>query len=259
MADEIKLDEDKHEEKKFSTEDVDALFSGEELSEEFKTNAKAIFEAAVLAKVDSIKAELDEEYSKKLEEETQEFAGNLVDKIDEYLEYVVKEWAEENKVAIKNNLKAEVAEDFMVGLKNLFVENYVDIPEDKVDILEEANAKLVSAQEDLDKKIKENSDLISALNGYKKETLVREITEGLSEVQTEKLKSLAENIEFVSEQDYREKLQLTKQKYFTESKQEDTTAGVKKEDLDSDGSTIEESYSPIMEHYVRNISKIVKR
>ena len=89
--------------------------------------------------------------------------------------------------------------------------------------------------------------------------MVREITEGLSEVQTEKLKSLAENIEFVSEQDYREKLQLTKQKYFTESKQENTAAGVKKEDLDSDGSTIEESYSPIMEHYVRNISKIVKR
>ena len=240
-------------------EDIDAIFSGEELSEEFKTNAKAIFEAAVSARVSEIETDLQEQFDTKLAESVDEVVSGIVDKVDEYLEYVVTEWVESNKVGIEKNLKAEVAEDFMVGLKNLFVENYIDIPEDKVDLVDEMAKKLQDAETDLDKKITENADLVSQLNGYKKEQAIHSVTEGLSEVQIAKLKSLAENIEFISEEDYKDKLALTKKKYFDSKAEEKTTVSESKKDLDSADSELEESFSPIMEHYVKNISKIVKR
>lgn len=256
-------DEDKKEvkEKKHAKmkEDIDAIFSGEELSEEFKTNAKAIFEAAVASRVSEIETDLQEQFDTKLNEQVDEIVSGIVDKVDEYLEYVVTEWVESNKVGIEKNLKAEVAEDFMVGLKNLFVENYIDIPEDKVDLIDEMAKKLQDAETDLDKKITENADLVTQLNDYKKEQAIHTVTEGLSEVQIAKLKSLAENIEFISEQDYKDKLALTKKKYFEAKDDEKTTVSESKKDLDSADSELEESFSPIMEHYVKNISKIVKR
>ena len=240
-------------------EDIDAIFSGEELSEEFKTNAKAIFEAAVASRVTEIETDLQEQFDTKLNEQVDEIVSGIVDKVDEYLEYVVTEWTEEHKVGIEKNLKAEVAEDFMVGLKNLFVENYIDIPEDKVDLVDEMTKKLQDAETDLDKKITENADLVAELNAYKKEQAVHTVTEGLSEIQIAKLKSLAENIEFISEQDYKNKLTLTKKKYFESKETEKTAVSESKKDLDSADSELEESFTPIMEHYVKNISKIVKR
>ena len=240
-------------------EDIDAIFSGEELSEEFKTNAKAIFEAAVASRVTEIETDLQEQFDTKLNEQVDEIVSGIVDKVDEYLEYVVTEWTEEHKVGIEKNLKAEVAEDFMVGLKNLFVENYIDIPEDKVDLVDEMAKKLQDAETDLDKKITENADLVAELNDYKKEQAVHTVTEGLSEIQIAKLKSLAENIEFISEQDYKNKLTLTKKKYFESKETEKTAVSESKKDLDSADSELEESFTPIMEHYVKNISKIVKR
>ena len=240
-------------------EDIDAIFSGEELSEEFKTNAKAIFEAAVASRVTEIETDLQEQFDTKLNEQVDEIVSGIVDKVDEYLEYVVTEWTEEHKVGIEKNLKAEVAEDFMVGLKNLFVENYIDIPEDKVDLVDEMAKKLQDAETDLDKKITENADLVAELNAYKKEQAVHTVTEGLSEIQIAKLKSLAENIEFISEQDYKNKLTLTKKKYFESKETEKTAVSESKKDLDSADSELEESFTPIMEHYVKNISKIVKR
>ena len=240
-------------------EDIDAIFSGEELSEEFKTNAKAIFEAAVASRVTEIETDLQEQFDTKLNEQVDEIVSGIVDKVDEYLEYVVTEWTEEHKVGIEKNLKAEVTEDFMVGLKNLFVENYIDIPEDKVDLVDEMTKKLQDAETDLDKKITENADLVAELNAYKKEQAVHTVTEGLSEIQIAKLKSLAENIEFISEQDYKNKLTLTKKKYFESKETEKTAVSESKKDLDSADSELEESFTPIMEHYVKNISKIVKR
>ena len=240
-------------------EDIDAIFSGEELSEEFKTNAKAIFEAAVTSRVSEIETDLQEQFDTKLNEQVGEIVSGIVDKVDEYLEYVVAEWTEDHKVGIEKNLKAEVTEDFMVGLKNLFVENYIDIPEDKVDLVDEMAKKLQDAETDLDKKITENADLVAELNDYKKEQAVHTVTEGLSEIQIAKLKSLAENIEFISEQDYKNKLTLTKKKYFESKETEKTAVSESKKDLDSADSELEESFTPIMEHYVKNISKIVKR
>ena len=236
--------------------DINAIFSGESLSEEFKTNAKVIFEAAITAKVAEVTTALEEEYATKLETEVASINENLVTKVDEYLEYVVTEWMEENKLAIEKGIKAELAEDFMIGLKNLFTEHYVDIPEEKVDVVEQFAEQVETLESELDKVVTENANLNAQLSGYKKEKIVSEVSEGLSEVQSAKLKSLAEGIEFVSEEDYKEKLSLTKKKYFEESAQ-DTVK--KAAPMDDDVSNIEESFSPVMSHYVQNISRTLKK
>lgn len=243
------------EEKKDINEDVDSLFSGEELSEEFKAQAKAIFEAAVSAKVEASTKEIQEKFDAKLEEETSAFAESLVDKLDEYLEYVVENWMEDNKVAIQHSIKTEMAEDFMTGLKNLFMEHYVDIPEEQVSVVEEYSQKIERLQEELDSAISAKSDLSREIAEYKKEIISSEISEGLSEVQMAKLKSLAEHIEFVSEEDYKSKLLLTKKKYF-DIKEEETVSESK--GLDSI-ENLDESFSPVMNRYVQNLSRIVKK
>ena len=237
-------------------EDIDAIFSGESLSEEFKENAQAIFEAAIHAKVEEVKTELEEEYATILEAEVASINENLVTKVDEYLEYVVTEWMEENKLAIEKGIKAELAEDFMIGLKNLFTEHYVDIPEDKVDVVEQFAEHVEVLESELDKAVTEVSNLNAQISIFKKEHIVSEVSEGLSEVQFAKLKSLAEGIEFVSEQDYKEKLLLTKKKYFDGSTQETVK---KSAPLDDDTASIEESFTPVMNHYVQNISRSLKK
>jgi SHS2 domain-containing protein len=237
-------------------EDIDAIFSGESLSEEFKNNAKAIFEAAIFAKVEEAKTALEEEYAEQLETEVASINENLVTKVDEYLEYVVSEWMEENKLAVETGIKAELAEDFMIGLKNLFTEHYVDIPEDKINVVEEFAEKVETLESELDKVVTENANLNAQIGIYKKDQIVSEVSEGLSEVQFAKLKSLAEGIEFVSEQDYKEKLLLTKKKYFDE-KTEETVKKVAP--MDDDISSLEESFSPVMSHYVQNISRTLKK
>ena len=237
--------------------DVDAIFSGEGLSEEFKSNAKAIFEAAVLAKVDERAQALEEEYSQKLEEEIATINENVVSKVDEYLEYVVNEWIEENKLAIDSGIRSEIAEDFMSGLKNLFQEHYIDIPEEKVDMVEELASKVEALESELDKMVTENTSLNAEVGSYKKDAIVAEISEGLTEVQAAKLSQLAENIEFVSEEDYKEKVSLTKRKYFSEGKEE--VQETVKEQFGADDELETASLSPVMEHYVKNISKILRK
>ena len=245
------------EENKLDVEtDINAIFSGEGLSEEFKTNAKVIFEAAITAKVEEAKIALEEEYATLLEAEVASINENLVTKVDEYLEYVVSEWMEENKLAIEKGIKAELAEDFMIGLKNLFTEHYVDIPEDKVDVVEQFAEHVEVLESELDKAVTEVSNLNAQINIFKKEHIVSEVSEGLSEVQFAKLKSLAEGIDFVSEQDYKEKLLLTKKKYFDGSTQETVK---KSAPLDDDTTSIEESFTPVMSHYVQNISRTLKK
>jgi hypothetical protein len=244
-------------EKKIDVSDVDTLFADENLSEEFKTTAKSIFEAAVLAKVEEQTAGLQEEFEKKLEEQTEDFAVGLVEKLDDYLTYVVSEWLESNKVEIQHTLKSEIAEDFMTGLKNLFIENYIDLPEEKVDVVEQLSAKIDLIQAELDSAVSANAELTEELNAHKMSDLIYTVSEGLSEIQAEKLKSLAENIEFVSEEDYKQKLLLTKKKYFEQTKSEEK---VEDTSIDSDASTtLDESVSPAMAHYVQSISRTLKK
>jgi hypothetical protein len=237
-------------------EDIDAIFSGESLSEEFKQNAQSIFEAAIHSKVEEAVISIEEHYATKLDAEVASINENLVTKVDEYLEYVVTEWMEENKLAIEKGIKAELVEDFMIGLKNLFTEHYVDIPEDKVDVVEQFAEQVEVLESELDKAVTEVSNLNAQINIFKKEHIVSEVSEGLSEVQFAKLKSLAEGIDFVSEQDYKEKLLLTKKKYFDGSTQETVK---KSAPLDDDTTSIEESFTPVMNHYVQNISRTLKK
>jgi SHS2 domain-containing protein len=256
MTEQVKEDSTIEEKKLDVDTDINAIFSGESLSEEFKNNAKVIFEAAITAKVEEAKTALEEEYATKLETEVASINENLVTKVDEYLEYVVSEWMEENKLAVEKGIKAELVEDFMIGLKNLFTEHYVDIPEDKVNVVEEFAEKVETLESELDKVVTENANLNAQIGVYKKDQIVSEVSEGLSEVQFAKLKSLAEGIEFVSEQDYKEKLLLTKKKYFDE-KTEETVKKVAP--MDDDVSSLEESFSPVMSHYVQNISRTLKK
>jgi hypothetical protein len=252
--------EDEVKEKKHAKmkEDIDAIFSGEELSEEFKESAKAIFEAAVLAKVSEQVDTLEEEYQQKLEEQVSEITENIVAKIDEYLDYVVNEWVEENQLAIDSGIRSEIAEDFMVGLKNLFTEHYISVPEDKVDIVEELVSKVEQLESELDKTISENTSLSHEIKDYKKAVLIDEISEGLTEVQSAKLQSLAENIEFISEEDYKEKVTLTKKKYFEESKK-DSQVVTKVDQFEPDADQLDEQFTPVMEHYVKNLSMIIRK
>lgn len=257
MTEQVKEDNSTIEEKKLDVDtDINAIFSGESLSEEFKTNAKVIFEAAITAKVEEAKIALQEEYAEKLETEVASINENLVTKVDEYLEYVVGEWMEENKLAVETGIKAELVEDFMIGLKNLFTEHYVDIPEDKINVVEEFAEKVETLESELDKVVTENANLNAQIGIYKKDQIVSEVSEGLSEIQFAKLKSLAEGIEFVSEQDYKEKLLLTKKKYFDDTTEETVK---KVAPMDDDISSLEESFSPVMSHYVQNISRTLKK
>jgi len=234
--------------------EVSTIFSGEELSEEFKTKAKAIFEAAILAKVSEKEAQLQEEFETKLEEATKELNESMVSKVDEYLDYVVSEWMEENKIGIERGLKAELVEDFMLGLKNLFAEHYVDVPEDKVDVVEEFATRLETMEEELNNAISDNLSLKSEIAEFKKSKVALEVSEGMSEVQLAKLKSLAENIEFISEEDYKEKLILVKQKYF------DSKDKVEDRKIDTeDGESLDEEISPAMRHYVNSISRTLRK
>jgi D-arabinose 1-dehydrogenase-like Zn-dependent alcohol dehydrogenase len=192
-----------------------------------------------------------------LEEEIASINENVISKVDEYLEYVVSEWVEENKLAIDSGIRSEIAEDFMQGLKNLFQEHYIDIPEEKVDMVEELASKVEALESELDKMVTENTSLNAEVGSYKKDVIVAEISEGLTEVQAAKLSQLAENIEFVSEEDYKEKVSLTKRKYFSEAKEEDQETV--KDQFGADEELETASMSPVMEHYVKNISKILRK
>lgn len=245
-------------EKTVTGNDVEILFAGEELSEEFKTQAKSIFEAAVKSKVDEETSLIQEQLQKEFEEQAEEFSENLIKKVDEYLDYVVKEWMETNSVAIDTGLKSQIAEDFMVGLKNLFIENYVDIPEDKEEVVQSMAERVSVLETEVDTLVSEQKSLIEELNEYKKEMIISNFSEGLSEVQFEKLKTIAENIEFVSEEDYTQKINLTKKKYFSVTESNLDVTPTETQTLDTE-ETLDESFSPSMSRYVQSISRIVKK
>jgi len=236
--------------------DVDSLFSGEDLSEEYKSKARSIFEAVVTERVKEVEQGLQEQFETKLEEEVESFSEGLVSKVDEYLEYVVSEWTEENKLAVERGIRAEMVEDFMVGLKNLFVEHYVEIPEDKVDVVENFATQVESLKGELDKAVNVNNELSEQLKSLKKEKVIEQVSEGLTEMQVEKFKSLSENIEFESDEDYSDKIEMIKQKYFDESKE----TSAEKESLVEDATEelVQTNLSASMEKYVHSLSRIVK-
>ena len=195
-------------------EDVEALLQGEELSEEFQAKAKTIFEAAINSKVATIKEDLEKDYSKKLEEEIESKKVELTERVDSYLEYVAGEWLQENELAVEAGLKTEMTESFLEGMKSLFEEHYVSIPEDKYDVLENMVNKLDEMEGKLNEQIENNVALNKRLAESKSDGILSDVAEGLAITQKEKLASLAESVEFESETDYREKLVTLRESYF---------------------------------------------
>ena len=236
-------------------EDVNALLGGEELSEEFKEKAKTIFEAAINAKVAEIKETLETQYAEKLAEEVEAAKESLAERVDSYLEYVADEWFEENALAIENGLKTEMTESFLTGMKGLFEEHYVTIPEDKYDVLESMVEKLDDMETKLNEQIEKNINLNGRLADATAGGILDQVSEGLAVTQKEKLASLSESVEFESEDQYREKLETLKESYFSGkapvAKTETLSEGV-------DNSEGVESHSASMAAYLRTLGSFGK-
>ena len=196
-------------------EDVNALLGGEDLSEDFKAKAKTIFETAINAKVAEVKEALEVEFQEKLDEEIETAKESLAERVDSYLEYVADEWFEENQLAVENGLKTEMTESFLEGMKGLFEEHYVQIPEDKYDVLESMVEKLDDMETKLNEQIEKNINLNGRLGESVAGGILGDVSEGLASTQKEKLASLAESEEFESETEYREKLETLKESYFS--------------------------------------------
>jgi len=195
-------------------EDVEALLQGEELSEEFQEKAKVIFETAINAKVAAIREELQQSYENAIVEQVEEFKSEITERVDSYLEYVADEWIQENALAVEEGLKTEMTESFLQGMKGLFEEHYVTIPEDRYDVLESMVNKLDEMEEKLNEQIERNVALNKRLAESVTDGILGEVSEGLAVTQKEKLASLSESVEFDSEEDYREKLVTLREAYF---------------------------------------------
>ena len=218
-------------------DDVNALLGGEELSEEFKEKAKTIFEAALNSKIKEIQDTLEIQYEQKLNEEKEELKVSLQERVDSYLEYVAEEWMTENQLAVEHGLKTEMTESFLSGMKGLFEEHYVTIPEDKYDVLESMVEKLDDMETKLNEQIDKNIGLNKRLGESVASGILESVSDGLAATQKEKLASLAESVEFESEQKYREKLEVLKESYFArttnESAKEVSKAQTLSEGVDS--------------------------
>jgi len=195
-------------------EDLDALFTGEELTEDFKEKAGIIFESAINVRVENELEELKEEFAVQLEESKTEFRTELANKLDEYLSYVVEEWMQENKLAIDSGIRADIAESFMGGLKTLFETHYITVPDDKYDLLEDLNNEIKSLKGSLNEEIEKNISLKQDAMISRCINVFNEVSNGLTDSETEKLKSLAEGLEYDSEDQFRDKLTVLRESYF---------------------------------------------
>ena len=196
------------------SDDVAALTDGEELSEEFKTKAATIFETAVKSKVRSELEKIQEQNDKVIEEMAVSTINDMTEKVDDYLNYVVEQWMEENQLAIERGLKGEIAEDFISGLKGLFEDHYIDVPDEKYDILEANLTKIEELEEKLNKQMDENIQLKKAKGELVKESMIADIANGMTDTETEKFQSLVEDVEFSDEDSYKGKLQTIRESYF---------------------------------------------
>jgi hypothetical protein len=235
-------------------EDIDEVFAGEDLTEEAKEKFSTIFEAAVSARVSIEEARLEEEFETRLGEEVEEIKEEITTKIDQYLDYVVESWMEDNKLAVESTLRADIAENFMEGLYNLFAESYITVPEEKLDVVGELKAQIEELETKFDESVNKQLELQSVIDEATMEAAFDEVTEGLAATQVEKLRTLAEGIEFTDSESYVKKLGILKGKYFSEKKE--INSGVITEEA-SEGLT--EEAKPVavgeMANYVSAISR----
>jgi len=237
--------------------DLNALVEGENLSEDFKAKAATIFEAAINSKVQEISEQITAQYEEKLVEEIASIKEELKDRVDSYLEYVADEWVQENELAVQSGLKEEMTESFISGMKSLFEEHYVTIPEEKYDVIESMVDKLDEMEGKLNEQIEKNIALNKRLAESVSDVVFADVTEGLAQTQKDKLASLVENVEFESEEAYREKLGTLRESYFpTKTAQRNETENLTEEA----GSPVETSnHSPTMEAYLKTLSRVSKK
>jgi hypothetical protein len=249
-------DEDEMKEEYDIEEDVNALLAGEELSEEFQEKARTIFETAIKSKVAEIKEELQEQYEESLVEELVAIKEELTDRVDAYLEYVADEWVSENALAIEHGLKTEMTESFLQGMKGLFEDHYVTIPEDRYDVLNTMVEKLDEMEGKLNEQIQRNVALNQRLAESVADVIFSEVCEGLALSQKDKLASLAENVEFDGEANYREKLVTLRESYFP------SNAGTQRnhsENLSESTESVQQPVSGLMESYLQTLNRVSKR
>lgn len=235
--------------------DIDALFADDStISEEFKSKATTIFEARVLDRVQQIQEQMETEYASMLEEAVEEIKSDLTEKVDDYLNYVVEQWLEQNEIAIETGLRSELTEEFIAGLRNLFAEHYINVPEDKVDLVEELASKVEELESKLDEEIERGIELNKALVESLKTEITYTVCEGLTDTQMEKIKSLAESVEFTTEEEYQEKLVTIRENYFP--------SGVKKaaeeqlhEEVEDGSENVKVSADPYVAAAMQAISK----
>ena len=234
------------------SQDVEALVQGEdELSEDFKTKAATIFETAIKSKVRSELEKIQEENDKQMKELAETSMTSMVEKVDDYLNYVVEQWMSENELAIERGLKGEIAEDFISGLKGLFEDHYIDVPDEKYDILEANLTKIEELEDKLNKQMEENVQLKKAKGELVKESLIVDIADGMTDTETEKFQSLVDDVEFSDEDSYKEKLQTIKESYFGTGKVEAKETEV----LTEEGSQETQEVSGEMAKYMSAIKK----
>ena len=243
-------------------DDIDALTAGEELSPEFKSKASTIFEAAVQAKVNQVvlskEQELEEAMQEQMQEELKSYQEEIVEKVDNYLNYVSEEWVKDNKLAIEKGIRSELTEGFLVGLKDLFTEHYITIPEEKVDVVDDLFGKVEDLEKELNEQVSKNVEVQSELTKIKKEKVLSSLTKDLTETQKEKVAELAENVVAEDAEDYENKVEVLKENYFpTEEKK---VALV--EDIETQNNEEEGDEQPVlkegMEHYMSAISRHVR-
>ena len=196
------------------SDDVNALLEGENLSEEFKNKATTIFEAAVTSRIEAIAESVEDQLTEQFEEAIEQVKEELAEKVDSYLNYMVEQWIEENQLAVDNGLKSEIVEDFIGGLHNLFKEHYIEIPEDKVDVVEELTSKVEELEAELNESINIAVSMKQELNEHQKIEAIYAACEGLTQTQVEKLKTLAENVDFTTGEEFNNKLETLKESYF---------------------------------------------
>jgi len=237
--------------------DVEALLQGEDLSEEFQEKAKVIFETAINAKLATIREEIEASYATAIEEQVAEFKSELTERVDSYLEYVSSEWLEENTLSVEEGLKTEMSESFLSGMKQLFEEHYVSIPEEKYDVLESMVNKLDEMEGKLNEQIDRNVALNKRLAESVTDGILGEVSEGLAVTQKEKLATLAESVEFESETEYREKLVTLREAYFpskpASAQQRDSS------DYIAEEATINQEVSGSMAGYLTALGRVTKK
>lgn len=230
-------------------ESIEQIFSGQDLSEEFKLKVSTLFEAAVNDRVKLVEEQLAEKFTNLLESEVEEIANDLTEKVDSYLNYVVSEWMEENKLAVERGIRTDVAESFIAGLKNLFNEHNISVPEGQTDLLDETANNLEKVTEQLNAQIKKTLDLTEQLKKYQRAEIFAEATEGLSSVQTEKLRQLAESMKFADNSEFKAKLLILKENY-GKSEPKPTVSSIQVEDT-SEPTVLNESSNPEISAYLQ--------